>query len=252
MKQEISTFGFQGVNKGKTISSPLDSSLASLPIAWYDFSDASSLTVNDDGTGGVPGNGGMIGRCKDKSGNAYHLKQAVDVQRPTYNTALLNGLGGARFDGIDDSLLSPFVAGWNRTQTTFVVFKQITNVSGKRIIDGYYCNTGGVYQDGGKEVIIYAGAVGASSQGLTIGLFNIGTFIISANDSVIELSNGLNTGSNAAQGHDMGGLSVGNIGVGCSTNYSNIEVMEIVCFNVLLPIVDRRKIVDYLSNKYKL
>jgi hypothetical protein len=55
------------------------------PVAWWDASDASTVTTS----------GGAITDWADKSGNGWTLSQATSSQRPTYDTAAINGLNAA-------------------------------------------------------------------------------------------------------------------------------------------------------------
>jgi len=50
--------------------------------AWYDASDASTVTESS----------GDVSQIDDKSGNDYHLTQATAALKPTYETAVQNGL----------------------------------------------------------------------------------------------------------------------------------------------------------------
>lgn len=69
------------------------------PDGWWDFSDISTM-FSDDGTTQITANG-LIYRINDKSGNAYHAKQAIDTKRPTYKTGQVNGLSVGMTDGGD-------------------------------------------------------------------------------------------------------------------------------------------------------
>jgi hypothetical protein len=62
-------------------------------VAWYDASDAASITHV----------GGAVSQWNDISGNGAHLTQATGANQPTYSAT---GLGGAQpaitFDGVDN------------------------------------------------------------------------------------------------------------------------------------------------------
>ena len=62
---------------------------------WLDASDAASITL--DGSNNVS-------QWNDKSGNGKHAAQATTTKRPSYQTAVQNGLNAVRFDGVDDCL----------------------------------------------------------------------------------------------------------------------------------------------------
>lgn len=69
-------------------------SIANLAL-WLDASDASTITL--DGSNNVS-------QWNDKSGNGKHATQATTTKRPSYQTAVQNGLNACRYDGTDDCL----------------------------------------------------------------------------------------------------------------------------------------------------
>lgn len=235
-----------------SILSPIDTSQIIQPQAWYDFSDTSNLFQNSDGTGGNPANGDPIGKCNDKTGNGNHITQATATARPTWTSGLLNGYGGARFDGTNDYLQSAIIASWIRPQMVFMVFKQITSVNNNRIIDGYNFNTGGVYQDGTKEVTMYAGNYGSVSQGLILGQFDIAIFSFLSSGTVCTIGHGNTSFVGTAQTSDMTGITIATVGIGLTGFFGNIDVMEIVVYNAIVPVLDRQRIMNYFSVKYKI
>jgi hypothetical protein len=79
------------------------------PAAWYDPSDISTLFQDAAGTVPVTADGDPVGMILDRSGNARHLTQSTDVQRPTYKTA--GGLSWLLFDGSANRLIGSAVSG---------------------------------------------------------------------------------------------------------------------------------------------
>jgi PKD repeat protein len=53
---------------------------------WYDARNPAYLTVNDDGTGGVPLNGQAFGRFIDRTGGGNHATQATAAIRPVFSS----------------------------------------------------------------------------------------------------------------------------------------------------------------------
>lgn len=88
---------------------------------WYDPSDASSMTVERDGSGGNPGTGDPVGKILDKSGNGYHAAASSDAARPTIDAS--SSLPSIRFDGVDDNLDAP----WTGTTSMSVFFRVKTS-----------------------------------------------------------------------------------------------------------------------------
>jgi hypothetical protein len=77
-------------------------------VNWLDFSSASNLATATNGTGTVS-NGSSIAYCADRSGSGYHATQSTANNRPTWNSAGLNSLGAASFDGSNDTLVTPSI-----------------------------------------------------------------------------------------------------------------------------------------------
>ena len=67
--------------------SPLDYS----PLAWFDASDAASITHISNG----------VSQWNDKSGNGNHVTQGNAASRPLTNTRTVNSLNALYFDGAD-------------------------------------------------------------------------------------------------------------------------------------------------------
>lgn len=53
--------------------------------AYYDFTDATKLAVNGDGTGGSPSSGGTVKWAVDQSPNLNHLRNNQTAGLPTYS-----------------------------------------------------------------------------------------------------------------------------------------------------------------------
>lgn len=105
--------------------------------AWYDFQTTGSGLVTDSSVNGntltnnnaatlISGiaagassaNGDPVGLWVDQSGNARNGTQTIIASRPTYRTAVKNGMPIIRFDGINDSLAHPF----NYTGSVVTIF----------------------------------------------------------------------------------------------------------------------------------
>ncbi|HMN83165.1 MAG TPA: hypothetical protein PKA20_25005 [Burkholderiaceae bacterium] len=83
---------------------------------WYDVSDLTTLSVNSDGTGGIPAVGTAVGRVADKSGNGNHLAQATAANRPILRNPS-TGKYYLEFDGTTDFIQPAAMAGANAADT---------------------------------------------------------------------------------------------------------------------------------------
>lgn len=80
--------------------------------AWYDFSDASTLTID---TG--------ITSVRDKSGNSLTASEAVGANQPLLVANARNGLSAADFDGTNDKLTTASIAADLTQFTAFMVLR---------------------------------------------------------------------------------------------------------------------------------
>jgi hypothetical protein len=77
---------------------------------WLDPHDLSTFTKNG---GGTPVNNSPVTTWADKSGNGYDFTRVTLTNMPLYKTSGINGGPSLDFDGVDDSMDIPYVAGMN-------------------------------------------------------------------------------------------------------------------------------------------
>lgn len=73
-------------------------------VAWYDFTDASTLFTDTARTTPVANDGDAIAGVTDKGPNGWHLNQATGSLCPLYKTGIIGPQPVARFDNVDDYL----------------------------------------------------------------------------------------------------------------------------------------------------
>lgn len=104
--------------------------------AWYDASDASTIT--DAG-------GGAVSAWNDKSGNARHLTQGTPAARPITGSVAIGASNALSFDGVDDFMALP---GLSFTADTITVAMVASNAAASRsgFHGGAATNQPGLYQ----------------------------------------------------------------------------------------------------------
>lgn len=83
-------------------------------LAWYDASNASSITLN----------GSNVSQWNDLSGNGYNGTQSTAGAQPAYGTYQLNGLDVVTFDGADRILLPSVNFNASKAVSMYVVTKK--------------------------------------------------------------------------------------------------------------------------------
>jgi len=70
-------------------------------VAWYDFSDISTLYQDSTKLTPVASDGDPIGGVDDKSGAGNGVGQTTTAKKPTYKTGIINSRSISRYDGGD-------------------------------------------------------------------------------------------------------------------------------------------------------
>lgn len=87
-------------------------------VAWFDFSDITTLFQDSAGTQAVTSDGQNIGKATDKSAAGNSVTQAgASTLKPTYKTNIQNSKSVARFDGGDY-----LTASFTQAQPVTVIF----------------------------------------------------------------------------------------------------------------------------------
>jgi len=98
-------------------------------LCWLDLNKLSTLFQDSAKTTPVASDGDVIGAVADRTVNGNDFTQATSSRKPTYQTAEINSIPVAEFDGTDDGL-----DGMNAPVTAFTVFRV------SRALAGYSTN----------------------------------------------------------------------------------------------------------------
>lgn len=139
-------------------SAPFNPALVAGLLAWYDFSDPTTL-FTDAGVTPVTADGDLIYQINDKSGNGRNQTQATGGNRATYKTNIKNGLSVGRGDGGDLYRLVTY--SYNQPFTIFVV-AMATGSASRQYFSG--ANNFGVGLNTSNRIEMYAGAYQVSAN----------------------------------------------------------------------------------------
>lgn len=199
--------------------------LALTPAAWFRWNVGVTVT------------GSGVSQWDDQSGNARHLKQATDTNRPA-----LQADGSILFDGVDNLLrCDPFTL--NQPETVYILFKQVTWTVADRIYDGNTTTVMALFQTGSTpQIQMFAGsAVGTISP--TLNVYTVVASVFNGAASVNQVgassSAAVDAGASNAAGFTLGAQPAG--------NYGNIEVREVIIFPVAHSAAVRLKVARYLA-----
>jgi hypothetical protein len=198
-------------------------------VTWYDFTDASTLTVA----------GGLVSLWKDKLLSGRDLV-AAGTARPTL------GATGIVFNGTTNCMkAAAFVYG--QPATIYFCGKQVTFDNSDRIFDGDVVNKNNLHQFNPSPTINLSYDNNTTDK-LVLDTFGIVRCIYDAGSSYIQVNNevgdGGSTGLSTFDGFTLGARYDGLAG------YTNIVVKEIICRTVHDSAGDQTAIIDYLNAKY--
>lgn len=113
------------------------------PGAWWDASDASSITTS----------GTAVTEWRDKSGNGHHWTQTTSGYRPTYTTAAVNGLNAVTWPTIGNTRhMRATVTGFSAAEMYFVVkFGNANFASYEGLINVYNSGLDGWFTGGSSS-----------------------------------------------------------------------------------------------------
>lgn len=217
--------------------------------AWYDASDASTITLN----------GSTVNQWRDKSGNARHVSQATATNQPSYTTNAIT------FDGTNDHLTA---SGINFSATDkMTVFMALRNVAADITRSAFMFGGpfGGVTGLGadypvdsslrlrvdarGSVTAFPSSAASATKRNVT-SIFGFGADI--AGDSIFAFVDGTQVLNNTSD-LGTGNFGTSNLFIGSyngSVAFFSGSIYETVVVPTLLSLSDRQKLEGYLAHKW--
>lgn len=199
-----------------------------------------------------------VGGWKDKSGNVRHHKQATGAQRPTYKTAVQNGLPAILFDGTDDNMIPDVGLDTLTAATLFMVVRlqndppAVGSKTGLMEYTSAALKTAWPWTDG----IIYQ-AFGTNMRKTTVdptpslAVFNV-TGVVTASGEYTTYLNGTQTyttGTNTVGWSTAANSRIG-ASLGAPIGYLDGWFAEILVYDSVLSSGNRATVEAYLKNKW--
>lgn len=204
---------------------------------WYIADDLTTITKDASD---------FVSVWKDKLESGRDLLQAIGTNQPKW---FLND--GILFDGIDNFMKAVAFA-FVQPEMIYIVFKQITWIENRYIFDGNVGASGVLRQRFGgssPELVVSSGLQSGISTDLAEDTYGIAKILFNGVNSSFQIN------ENSAIVGDFGTNNMGGFTVGATatpTNFSNIQVQEIILRNVTDTAQDEQDIYDYLAAKYSI
>jgi concanavalin A-like lectin/glucanase superfamily protein len=198
----------------------------------------------------------------DSSGNGRDATQATEANKPTYQTAELNGLPIVRFDGTDDFLRNTAFYDFADEYTVFTVaaFASVADTTQALLeVTTGSVNTGFsvLFDANGDKWIVQdsTGGVAVSIAGGNDGIFRQRTGIVRGSASESQFyRNGTSIGTATYTSPNANLIDVIDIGrlAGLESWSFNGDIAEIIMYSRALSDTERQQVEDYLMDKYAL
>jgi len=203
-------------------------------------------------------NGDPVTQWDDVSGNDRHLVQSTGANQPTFQTGLVNGRPGVRFDGVNDRLRAVFASALAQPATVFLVARLDADADLTIWMDGidsdnrhYIAHPNGTGSTDRQRAQSFAGTVlEASSTGLVgTAEARIMTLVFDGASSEIrrdsvQLASG-NAGTDAQGGLTLGSRFTEDQG------FVPGDFYEVVGYDGVLSSADRDAVISYLSGRWQ-
>lgn len=218
------------------------------PTAWYDASDADTLTLT----------GSSVTAWADKSTNGLDLAQANSAAQPQVGVNTINGMTTVKFDGSNDTLTTasnPFTT----IADAFVIAVHRHDASANATLFNLSGSSGSAdrwqaHAPYGTTMYFDAGSTNnriSAPYGVNVGDEILVSFYGSVTEGVMQA---FKNGTLLRSGTNPGSVTTppGNIyvGSGANTQYQNTSIAEMIILNGTVSAEDRQLLEGYLAHKW--
>jgi hypothetical protein len=231
--------------------SPAD--LAGLTL-WLDANDLTTLWQDSAKTTPVAADGDVVGAWEDKSGNANDGSQATAGLKPLYKTNIQNGKAIIRFDGVDDLLSLPGLAGLTAAEFFFVLKKAADPASsagaggawhfGVAVSSHVPWTDGVVYESAGTDTRKTVGNLATD-----LDQWNLYNVVSRSGEFTVRL-NGSPVFTTATNPVELPAAPL--LGISFSAHYLEADLAEVLLYDFVLSPAERGSVEAYLVNKWGL
>lgn len=229
---------------------------------WWDASDATTITASS----------GSVSQWDDKSGNGYHLVQAVAASQPTTGTATQNSRNVLVFNGTNDTLrrTTPTDLGRNVSSMTAYIVARYSSLSSTSVAFAFATasaytgrlafqgSSAGKAEVGGRS--LDSDSFVAASSSATLSTANhylvTGVYDIANTDLYLYLGSSLQATNTSYQtATTTSNTASATLAVGASaaqTGFMNGQIAEILVYHAAHDATTRAQVWDYLNTKWGL
>ena len=171
---------------------------------------------------GITVTGAGVSQWNDMSGNARHLLQATDTNRPA-----LQAEGSILFDGMDNFMATGAFT-FNQPCTYYLLLRQVSWTANDYLCDGLI--TAGIFQDTTTpQIAMYAGAsvIGTQSN-LEVGAYGVLAAVFNGASSSLRVNNNSPVSGDAGA-NNPGGFQLGSFSG--PSNFSHIQAKEAILYS---------------------